>query len=979
MRSAGLVVAVLLAILLPGLSWGVPPAPWAGGPTGEHSVAGGRSIRKPGPPPGASAGRGSSGKLNVIVLGVQFSDVSFETGSTKSFFKSVLNTVTDYYRDVSEGMLKLNFTVSDGAYTMNRPLSHYGDEKRGGARALVMDAVRAADRSIDFSKFDALMIIHAGVGEESLGKGDGPEIWSQRVGFPTIKVDGVEVLGGMVVPEKEKTAGRGIVGVIAHQIGHELGLPDLYDVDGSSSGIGGWGLMGSGCWGGNGAMPAEPTAWSKIFLGWASVTLQSSDRIGFQLPPASEGNQVVKVKARGYPDSAEYFLLEYRRRTSWDRSLPGEGLLIWHVDEEVGRLQTIVDSGCKNNRWVCNEVNTDEGHKYIDLEAADGFVDLDIAHNRGDAGDPFSEGGSFADSALVDSNNDAGEATGVSVADISPPGERMTFNLSLGFHVKSVLLVDYKTLDVEYNRPVNAAPAADNYTLSSIRHGKPVHPAAATRLKDGVTVRLRFAAPIVTGEIHRLTVKNESDSGYTPLQFNSTVIDNPWGTNATVILDGHTVWDAAGSPYYITSDLFIENHLSLTITEGAVVRFKKAADSDQVNIIVSGLLKIQGGENNPVLITSAGRAVPGEWGSIRFAEDADDRSVISHAVLENGTRGITLSSASPTLSASTFRNFSETGVTSFGDSSPLIKGNTFTGNLTGVSCWENSRPRITGNLIADNDWGVVCGNSAVPRIIGNSFEGNDKIGLSMQDRVGKLNPIIVGNNFLNHPAGWGIYAFKNQVDAPHNFFKGNKADAGTRKGTVNIVPKMSFPLDRSFSPSAISFKDSAYEAAVSSLAADSMLYVQLEGTGGDPAVNSVLVHIKSSNTDSRGIYLHLNETGGGTGIYRTAETSENQASVGALTDRSLFRLGAGAGETITASLASDPSVASTVEIFQCLKGDADGDGSVEIADIIDLFRIGFHLDPQPQTEEQRCTQDLDENNEVTLRDAFRAVGILLGL
>ncbi len=87
----------------------------------------------------------------------------------------------------------------------------------------------------------------------------------------------------------------------------------------------------------------------------------------------------------------------------------------------------------------------------------------------------------------------------------------------------------------------------------------------------------------------------------------------------------------------------------------------------------------------------------------------------------------------------------------------------------------------------------------------------------------------------------------------------------------------------------------------------------------------------------------------------------------------------GAGETITASLASDPSVASTVEIFQCLKGDADGDGSVEIADIIDLFRIGFHLDPQPQTEEQRCTQDLDENNEVTLRDALRAVGILLGI
>ncbi|MEW5994870.1 MAG: hypothetical protein AB1744_10810, partial [Candidatus Zixiibacteriota bacterium] len=66
----------------------------------------------------------------------------------------------------------------------------------------------------------------------------------------------------------------------------------------------------------------------------------------------------------------EYFLVEYRRLTGYDSNLPGEGLLIWHIDESRGN-------------------NNDETHKFIDLEEADGRNDLDTLANRGDAGDPY--------------------------------------------------------------------------------------------------------------------------------------------------------------------------------------------------------------------------------------------------------------------------------------------------------------------------------------------------------------------------------------------------------------------------------------------------------------------------------------------------------------------------------------------------------------------------------------------------------------
>jgi immune inhibitor A len=68
--------------------------------------------------------------------------------------------------------------------------------------------------------------------------------------------------------------------------------------------------------------------------------------------------------------SGEYFLAEHRRQAGYDKKLPGEGLLIYHIDESI-------------------EENSDENHPKVRLMEADNQNHLHDGANRGDDGDPY--------------------------------------------------------------------------------------------------------------------------------------------------------------------------------------------------------------------------------------------------------------------------------------------------------------------------------------------------------------------------------------------------------------------------------------------------------------------------------------------------------------------------------------------------------------------------------------------------------------
>src|SRR6266566_3701718 len=186
------------------------------------------------------------------------------------------------------------------------------------------------------------------------------------------------------------------IGTAAHEFGHTLGLPDLYDTDQITEGIGQWGLMGSGNVT-SARSPSRMEAWSLNELGW--VTLQQLTSSGtYALDPAATSRTAAYIRPPGPNPRGESFLVENRQggaagladsavirrhcQTSFQPVTCPGGLLIWHVDSSK-----IESSGFHRS----NTVNSGSIHGLV-LEEADGLRQLWCAGggcNRGDAGDPY--------------------------------------------------------------------------------------------------------------------------------------------------------------------------------------------------------------------------------------------------------------------------------------------------------------------------------------------------------------------------------------------------------------------------------------------------------------------------------------------------------------------------------------------------------------------------------------------------------------
>jgi len=337
---------------------------------------------------------------NILVILVQFDDHPADTWlhpteayDTMMFSSGVMSTgsLVDYYQEISYGAFLPDGIVTAWV-TAPHEYSYYVGYNYGmgdypnNSQGLLEDCVNLLDPTIDFSQFDnngdgyaeGIFLVHAGQGAEETGSSS--DIWSHAWGFEMLTADGVYT--GRYSTEPEELAGDEMIkiGVFFHEYGHVLGVPDLYDYDGSSEGVGIYCLMAGGSWGalpGNPERPTHMCAELKRALGWLTPIEVTANLDKLDIPPAEIEPVCYKITNPTYPE--EYFLLENRAKIGFDSLFRGDGgLAIWHVDQ---------------NGW-----QDDETHPYVRLEQADGNFDLmrdmgggnsHVRTNRGAAGDLY--------------------------------------------------------------------------------------------------------------------------------------------------------------------------------------------------------------------------------------------------------------------------------------------------------------------------------------------------------------------------------------------------------------------------------------------------------------------------------------------------------------------------------------------------------------------------------------------------------------
>ena len=383
--------------------------------------------------------------VRVLVIFARFLD---ENGPSMApafgadlFDPELPGSLTHFFDEMSSGQFSFTGEVLPRIYVSKSGTEEYlgANNGRGDFGRFTREILAAADVDVDFGRFDndgpdglpnsgdddgfvdlLLLVTQSTPSGFILGDADG--VAQLGLDSPYSTQDVAALRGRIGVRADGGSAGgtlqRGLnfsdaVGIIAHEVGHLLGLPDLYDrvkdrggiveFGDDSAGIGYWGLMGHGArgWDDRGG-PTPFCAWSRKRLGWLGVDnkrlvpITDSVAAAF-LGDVNDGGIVYQMPLV----DDEYLLVEHRSAavSHYERHLPADGVLVWHIrpervnnDDERAK---VVDLVCADGLYhdagypLGTRAAPDLGQDNLDYYSGDGEFRTTHAGNLGDATDVF--------------------------------------------------------------------------------------------------------------------------------------------------------------------------------------------------------------------------------------------------------------------------------------------------------------------------------------------------------------------------------------------------------------------------------------------------------------------------------------------------------------------------------------------------------------------------------------------------------------
>lgn len=330
------------------------------------------------------------GQRHGLIILVNFADSKFNTskfGPTQTLYSRIANeanygennfkgSISDYFKAQSGGQFLLDFDVA-GPVTLPHGYSYYGQNDDDGydkrPTEMVKEACQAVDGSVDFSKYDwdgdgeveEVFVVYAGNGEHDTNNQPNL-IWPHMDNLANygeqLTLDGVTINTYACASELNGDKTLSGIGTFCHEFSHCMGFPDMYDTasDGNNFGMGSWDLMDYGSYNGDGYVPAGYSGYEKMVCGWTTpieldkpMTVNGMERL-------ADMGQTYIIYNKG--NRNEYYILENRQQSGFDKYLPGSGLLIERVDYD-------------KDIWEWNAVNTTNGGYYPEGSSTPSYND----------------------------------------------------------------------------------------------------------------------------------------------------------------------------------------------------------------------------------------------------------------------------------------------------------------------------------------------------------------------------------------------------------------------------------------------------------------------------------------------------------------------------------------------------------------------------------------------------------------------------